>query len=98
MLKFIFNIQMKILDSFLYEYLRSGILLCDEQLVILCLKDEEKRQYTGDGSVDFKGRPVLKQNTGNWKACPFILGKLLLFSLHFSYVSSNVCMCYNIFV
>ncbi|XP_045824159.1 protein NRT1/ PTR FAMILY 8.3-like isoform X1 [Trifolium pratense] len=38
------------------------------------LQDEESRQYTGDGSVDFKGRPVLKQNTGNWKACPFILG------------------------
>jgi len=39
------------------------------------LKDEERKQYTGDGSVDFKGRRVLKQNTGNWKACPFILGK-----------------------
>lgn len=38
------------------------------------LQDEESRRYTGDGSVDFKGRPVLKQNTGNWKACPFILG------------------------
>lgn len=30
--------------------------------------------HTGDGSVDIKGNPVLKQNTGNWKACPFILG------------------------
>ncbi|XP_021292805.1 protein NRT1/ PTR FAMILY 8.3-like [Herrania umbratica] len=30
--------------------------------------------YTGDGSVDFNGKPVLKQNTGTWKACPFILG------------------------
>ncbi|KAH7570789.1 hypothetical protein ACOSQ2_019557 [Xanthoceras sorbifolium] len=29
--------------------------------------------YTGDDSVDIKGNPVLKQNTGNWRACPFIL-------------------------
>ncbi|GFP93972.1 protein nrt1/ ptr family 8.3, partial [Phtheirospermum japonicum] len=32
------------------------------------------RLYTGDGSVDIKGNPVLKSNTGNWRACPFILG------------------------
>ncbi|KAK4264092.1 hypothetical protein QN277_029427 [Acacia crassicarpa] len=38
------------------------------------LMDGRSRQFTGDGSVDFKGKPVLKQNTGNWKACPFILG------------------------
>ncbi|GAA0185530.1 transporter [Lithospermum erythrorhizon] len=30
--------------------------------------------YTGDGSVDIKGNPVLKTETGNWRACPFILG------------------------
>ncbi|EPS63244.1 hypothetical protein M569_11542, partial [Genlisea aurea] len=30
--------------------------------------------YTGDGSVDINGNPVLKRNTGNWRACPFILG------------------------
>lgn len=45
------------------------------------LKDDESKQYTGDGSVDFKGRPVLKRNTGNWKACPFILGKFFSFLL-----------------
>ncbi|CAL0329845.1 unnamed protein product [Lupinus luteus] len=38
------------------------------------LQDEEKKRYTQDGSVDFKGRSILKHNTGNWKACPFILG------------------------
>ncbi|KAL5070480.1 hypothetical protein RYX36_021367 [Vicia faba] len=37
------------------------------------IQDEESKLYTGDGSVDFKGRPVLKKNTGNWKAFPFIL-------------------------
>ncbi|XP_019186891.1 PREDICTED: protein NRT1/ PTR FAMILY 8.4-like [Ipomoea nil] len=29
--------------------------------------------YAGDASVDIKGNPVLKANTGTWKACPFIL-------------------------
>lgn len=41
------------------------------------LQNEDSGLYTGDGSVDVKGKPVLKQNTGNWKACPFILGDLL---------------------
>lgn len=38
------------------------------------LEDERGEQHTGDGSVDFKGRPSIKHKTGNWKACPFILG------------------------
>ncbi|KAJ4960009.1 hypothetical protein NE237_019919 [Protea cynaroides] len=38
------------------------------------LKNDSRGPYTGDGSVDFNGKPVLKQNTGNWRACPFILG------------------------
>ncbi|KAG5236747.1 Peptide transporter PTR2-B family protein [Salix suchowensis] len=37
-------------------------------------QDESSGLYTGDGSVDINGNPVLKQKTGNWKACPFILG------------------------
>uniref|UniRef100_A0A5B7AYZ5 Putative Peptide transporter 2 isoform 1 n=1 Tax=Davidia involucrata TaxID=16924 RepID=A0A5B7AYZ5_DAVIN len=38
------------------------------------LQNESSELYTGDGSVDIKGKPVLKSNTGNWRACPFILG------------------------
>ncbi|XP_042501746.1 protein NRT1/ PTR FAMILY 8.3-like [Macadamia integrifolia] len=38
------------------------------------LKNDGTGPYTGDGSVDINGKPVLKQNTGNWRACPFILG------------------------
>lgn len=37
-------------------------------------QDKSNGLYTGDGSVDIKGNPVLKSNTGNWRACPFILG------------------------
>ncbi|XP_051182264.1 protein NRT1/ PTR FAMILY 8.3 isoform X1 [Lolium perenne] len=30
--------------------------------------------YTGDGSVNIKGRPATRRTTGNWRACFFILG------------------------
>jgi len=42
--------------------------------------DEESKQYTRDGSVDYRGRPAIKKDTGNWRACPFILGMLLHYS------------------
>ena len=45
--------------------------------LILHLQNEGGKEYTGDGSVDFHGKPVLKKNTGNWRACPFILGSPL---------------------
>ncbi|ONK60138.1 uncharacterized protein A4U43_C08F14790 [Asparagus officinalis] len=38
------------------------------------LENERKGPYTGDGSVDLHGNPILKERTGNWRACPFILG------------------------
>ncbi|KAE9450817.1 hypothetical protein C3L33_17282, partial [Rhododendron williamsianum] len=39
-----------------------------------CFQNKSNGQYTGDGSVDINGQPVLKSKTGNWRACPFILG------------------------
>lgn len=38
--------------------------------------DSEGRggSYTKDGSVDIKGRPILRSKTGGWKACSFIVG------------------------
>ncbi|KAF6153494.1 hypothetical protein GIB67_027361 [Kingdonia uniflora] len=30
--------------------------------------------YTNDGTKDYLNEPALKKKTGNWKACPFILG------------------------
>ncbi|CAA3001869.1 NRT1 PTR FAMILY -like [Olea europaea subsp. europaea] len=38
------------------------------------VENERNELYTGDGSVDIKGNRILKRNTGNWRACPFILG------------------------
>ncbi|CAK8578260.1 unnamed protein product [Lathyrus sativus] len=54
------------------------------------LLDEESSQYTGDGSVDFKGRPVLKLTTGNWKACPFILDNECCECLAYYGIGSNL--------
>ncbi|XP_058110914.1 protein NRT1/ PTR FAMILY 8.1-like [Magnolia sinica] len=34
---------------------------------------EEDDIYTKDGTVDVHGRPAVKKETGNWKACPYIL-------------------------
>ena len=46
--------------------------------------------YTQDGTVDIKGNPALK-DTGNWRACPYILGMhtpLLCFALFAVPISS----------
>lgn len=48
-----------------------------------------REDYTQDGTVDLKGRPVLRSNTGRWRACSFIVGKCnatigaLIMSCHF---------------
>lgn len=41
---------------------------------LLPLEEGQEGEYTGDGSVDIHGRPSVRQNTGNWRACPFVLG------------------------
>ncbi|XP_074309064.1 protein NRT1/ PTR FAMILY 8.3-like [Silene latifolia] len=51
----------------------------DEQIllledILLQKGSSTSGEYTGDGSLDFHGRAVLKAETGNWKACLFILG------------------------
>ncbi|KAE9601018.1 putative proton-dependent oligopeptide transporter family, major facilitator superfamily [Lupinus albus] len=42
------------------------------------------------GSVDFKGRPPLKHNTGNWRACPFILGNECCERLAYFGIAANL--------
>ncbi|KAH9324725.1 hypothetical protein KI387_004903, partial [Taxus chinensis] len=49
--------------------------------------DEE---YTRDGSMDIHGNPAVKRKTGNWKACPFILGNECSERLAFYGMSSNM--------
>ncbi|EXC05011.1 Peptide transporter [Morus notabilis] len=54
------------------------------------LQDEGGGLYTGDGSVDIQGKPVLKRNTGNWKACVFILGTECCERLAFYGIAMNL--------
>ncbi|KAL4018591.1 hypothetical protein IC575_022191 [Cucumis melo] len=54
------------------------------------LQNASDGRYTGDDSVDFHGNPVLKQNTGNWKACPFILGNEGCERLAYCGISTNL--------
>jgi len=35
-----------------------------------------KEEYTEDGTVNLKGKPVLRSKTGGWKACSFVVGKI----------------------
>ncbi|CAJ1938977.1 unnamed protein product [Sphenostylis stenocarpa] len=53
-------------------------------------QDERREEYTGDGSADLSGRPVLKKNTGNWRACPFILGNECCERLAFFGITTNL--------
>ncbi|KAL0375307.1 UNVERIFIED_CONTAM: protein NRT1/ PTR FAMILY 8.1 [Sesamum radiatum] len=36
----------------------------------------EDDKYTKDGTTDYRNNPAIKQETGTWKACPYILGIL----------------------
>ena len=51
---------------------------------------DESSSYTSDGTVDFYRQPALKQSTGNWRACFFILGAEFSECLCFSAVAKNL--------
>lgn len=42
--------------------------------------------HTQDGTVDLKGRPVLRSNTGRWTACSFIVGNGVIVKSIYKYV------------
>ncbi|TYH64185.1 hypothetical protein ES332_D07G248500v1 [Gossypium tomentosum] len=46
--------------------------------------------YTEDGSVDLKGRPVLRSITGRWKACSFIVGYEVFERMAYYGIASNL--------
>ncbi|XP_059655244.1 protein NRT1/ PTR FAMILY 8.3-like isoform X2 [Cornus florida] len=51
---------------------------------------ECKGPYRGEGPVGIKGKTVLNSNTGNWRACPFILGTECCERLAFYGVAMNL--------
>ncbi|MCO5569354.1 hypothetical protein L7F22_023066 [Adiantum nelumboides] len=52
--------------------------------------EEQASLFAQDGSVDIKGQPVLKSKTGNWKACPFILGNETCERLAYYGINTNL--------
>ncbi|XP_057816580.2 protein NRT1/ PTR FAMILY 8.1 isoform X2 [Cryptomeria japonica] len=47
-------------------------------------------EITQDGSVDMHGNPSIKKKSGNWKACPFILGNECCVSLAYCGININM--------
>lgn len=43
----------------------------------------ENEEYTQDGTVNIKGKPILRSKSGGWKACSFVVGNLSLFYIIF---------------
>ncbi|KAJ4762090.1 Protein NRT1/ PTR FAMILY 8.5 [Rhynchospora pubera] len=54
------------------------------------LENVSNGEFTGDGSVDIKGNPIKKAGTGNWRACPFILGNECCERLAYYGISTNL--------
>ncbi|RWR92113.1 protein NRT1/ PTR FAMILY 8.1-like protein [Cinnamomum micranthum f. kanehirae] len=50
----------------------------------------EDDMYTKDGTVDIHDNPSVKKKTGNWKACPFILGNECCERLAYYGMSTNL--------
>ncbi|KAL0418621.1 UNVERIFIED_CONTAM: protein NRT1/ PTR FAMILY 5.2 [Sesamum radiatum] len=46
--------------------------------------------YTQDGTLDLKGRPVLRSTTGRWKACYFIVGYEIFERMAYYGIASNL--------
>ncbi|GAA0166937.1 transporter [Lithospermum erythrorhizon] len=51
------------------------------------IKDED---FTKDGTVDLRGRPVLASKTGKWKACAFLVGYEAFERMAFYGIASNL--------
>ncbi|KAG5587498.1 hypothetical protein H5410_047932 [Solanum commersonii] len=52
--------------------------------------EKKGEDYTQDGTVDLKGRPVLRSNTGRWRACYFIVGYEVFERMAFYGISTNL--------
>ncbi|KAI3460981.1 hypothetical protein Pfo_017644 [Paulownia fortunei] len=46
--------------------------------------------FTQDGTLDLKGRPVLRSTTGRWKACYFIVGYEIFERMAYYGIASNL--------
>lgn len=51
--------------------------------------------YTKDGTVDYRNKPANKNQTGTWRACPFILGNECCERLAYYGMSSNLVVYFK---
>ncbi|XP_027089615.1 protein NRT1/ PTR FAMILY 8.2 [Coffea arabica] len=51
--------------------------------------------YTKDGTVDCRGNPAKKNETGTWRACPYILGNECCERLAYYGMSSNLVLFFK---
>ncbi|KAL1308588.1 hypothetical protein HN51_050573 [Arachis hypogaea] len=58
-------------------------------------EDNDNDVYTKDGTVDYKGNPANKNETGTWRACPFILGNECSERLAYYGMSSNLVVYFK---
>ncbi|XP_039145725.1 LOW QUALITY PROTEIN: protein NRT1/ PTR FAMILY 8.1-like [Dioscorea cayenensis subsp. rotundata] len=52
--------------------------------------EELEGKYTKDGTTDISGKPAIKKNTGNWRACPYILANECCERLAYYGMSTNL--------
>ncbi|CAI9782407.1 unnamed protein product [Fraxinus pennsylvanica] len=50
----------------------------------------EEDKYTKDGTTDYRNSPSIKQETGTWKACPYILGNECCERLAYYGINTNL--------
>ncbi|KAL2479516.1 Protein NRT1/PTR FAMILY 8.1 [Abeliophyllum distichum] len=50
----------------------------------------EEDKYTKDGTKDYRNNPAIKQETGTWKACPYILGNECCERLAYYGINTNL--------
>ncbi|KAJ9176477.1 hypothetical protein P3X46_011786 [Hevea brasiliensis] len=53
---------------------------------------DRREDYTEDGTVDIKGKPILRSNTGRWRACSFIVGYEIFERMAYYGIASNLVL------
>ncbi|KAK3193472.1 hypothetical protein Dsin_024782 [Dipteronia sinensis] len=51
-----------------------------------------REDYTEDGTVDLKGRPILRSKTGRWRACSFFVGYEVFERMAYYGIASNLVL------
>ncbi|WVZ06881.1 hypothetical protein V8G54_020227 [Vigna mungo] len=51
-----------------------------------------EKDYTQDGTVDLNGKPVLRSNTGSWRASSFIVGYEMIERMAYYGIASNLVL------